>query len=112
MNFTVGDTAPPLAGSCKQITGGDVCAPTTPAVETPANLAGAAVELHIDCGGVTILTKTPSTVSATDGGWSYDWIAGDLTHAGVYSVEAQVTYSDGRIQTFGPATFRVQPQIA
>lgn len=110
MTFTAGDTAPPLAGICQQSVGSG-CGAANIATVTPADLAGAAIELHIDCAGAITLTKTPTIVSAPDGTWKYDWQPGDLAVVGVYAVEVQVTYSDGRIQTFGPGSFRVKQQI-
>lgn len=110
MAFTVGDTAPPLAGICQQVSGG--CGADPAGVITAANLVGAVVELHIDRNGMAVLTVVPTVVSAAEGKWSYDWAVGDLSVTGMYAVEAQVTYGDGRIQTFGPASFRVEPQIA
>lgn len=107
MTFTVGDTAPPLTGACQQTD--TSCG--TPTSVTPANLAGAAVKLRIDCAGVITLVRTPITTAPADGAWEYDWQYGDLSVPGVYSVEAQVTYGDGKIQTFGPASFRVKRQV-
>ena len=112
MTFTVGDTAPPLLGACQHLDSGDTgCVPNVGSA-APANLAGAAIELHIARGRMPVLTKVPTVVSAMHGTWSCDWAVGDLAIDGLYTVEAQVTYGGGSVQTFGPASFRVKRQIA
>ena len=97
--FTVGDTAKKLTGTCKD---GD----------TPANLTGATVELHIRWNDATTVTKAATVTDAAGGAWSYSWQPTDLTIPGRSQVEAQVTYSDGGVQTFGPTNFYVDQQIA
>lgn len=92
--FTVGDTAPDLTGTVN------------------ADLTGATVELHIRKPDQTVLTKAGIVTDAATGAWSYTWATGDLGTPGVWTVEAQVTYSNERVQTFGPKTFRVGQQIA
>jgi hypothetical protein len=101
--FTRGDTAPDLTGTCSSVANG---------VSTPANLTGATLELHITRPNGTILTVVGSIVSATAGTWAYTWVAGDLSIAGVHNCEVQVTYSNGRVQTFGPQSFLVTDQLA
>lgn len=110
MTFTTGDTAPPLVGVCQQVKG-TACGQAPLSTATAVDLSGAIVELHIDYGAGVPLVKLANVVSAPAGEWSYDWGPNDLTVAGVYVVEAQVTYGDGRVQTFGPTSFRVKPQI-
>ena len=92
--FTVGDAAPALTGT----------------VNTP--LAGATVELHIRRQDKSVLTVPATITDAAAGAWSYEWADGDLSVAGSWAVEAQVTYSSGKPQTFGPAAFYVRDQIA
>lgn len=110
MTFTTGDTSPPLIGICQQVDSAD-CGRAAASAATPADLSGATVELHIDCGSTVVLVKPAVVTAAAEGEWSYDWAPNDLTIAGIYIVEAQVTYSDGSIQTFGPSQFRVKRQI-
>lgn len=102
--FIVGDTSPALTGtaSTKAASG----------VATPANLTGATVVLHIHKPRRTLLTKSATIVDATAGKWTSQWLAGELSVAGQWVVEAQVTFSNGSVQTFGPATFYVADQIA
>ena len=92
--FTAGDTAPALTGTVN------------------ATLTGATVELHIRRQDGAVLTVPGQVTDAATGAWSYQWAPTDLTGPGTWKVEAQVTFSDGRIQTFGPASFYVQPAIA
>lgn len=92
--FTTGDTAPPLTGTVN------------------ANLTGATVTLHLRKPDATTLTKPATITAAATGAWSYSWAVGDLDTPGVWEVEAQVTFSDTTVQTFGPQRFYVAPQIA
>lgn len=92
--FTTGDTAPDLTGTVN------------------TDLTGATLQLHLKPAGGDVLTVTATTTDATNGAWSYTWAAGDLATAGRWVCELQVTYVDGRIQTFGPQVFYVQPQLA
>jgi hypothetical protein len=101
--FTRGDTAPDLTGTCNSVAAG---------VTTPANLTGATATLHIARPNGTVLTVTASIVSPTAGTWAYTWVTGDLSVTGVHNLEVQVTYSNGRVQTFGPQSFEVTDQLA
>jgi len=95
--FTVGDTLPPLTGTCTSSAG-------------VVNGTGAACVAHISRPDGTILSRA-ATVSAT-GTFSVTWQAGDLIVPGNHAIEVEVTFSAGAVQTFGPVTFYVQPQIA
>lgn len=92
--FTTGDTAPALTGTVN------------------ADLTGATVEVHLRKPDGTTVTKPAAIIDAATGAWSYSWALGDLTAAGVWECEAQVTYSGGTVQTFGPQRFVVQDQLA
>lgn len=93
--FTVGDTGPSLEG------------------DVNASLVGASVQLHIRKPSGEVLSPAATiTGDGSAGTWTYEWTAGDLDEAGTWAVEAQVTFGGGAVQTFGPNTFRVQPQIA
>lgn len=92
--FVTGDTAPALTGTVN------------------ANLTGATVTLHLRKPDGTTLSPTAVVTDAATGAWSYSWQVGDLNTAGVWEVEAQVTYSDTTVQTFGPQRFVVVPEIA
>ena len=100
--FVTGDTAPDLTGTCTSGT-------------TPANLTGAALELHMQPpNGAAILTRTATIVDGTAGTWRYTWQTGELV-VGTWAVELQVTYSGGKVQTFPadrPAYFSVRAQLA
>lgn len=97
--FTVGDTSPNLSGT---LTSGSV----------PANITGAALAVHVKRPDGTVLNLTGTIVDPLAGSWSVAWGASDLSVKGSHDVEVQVTYSNGKIQTFGPQRFYVQPQIA
>lgn len=97
--FTVGDTAPALRGAAMD-------------ASTPANLVGATLDLHIRRADQTVITATATVVDGSAGTWTYSWAPTDLTVAGPWVVELQVTYSTGRIQTFGPSGFNVKSQVA
>lgn len=105
MSLTVGDTRPALTGRATTT--------DTAGVTTGANLTGAAaLVLHIRRNDGSVITATATAVDPTAGTWSYTWQASDLTVAGRWEVELQVTFADGGIETFGPAVFYVQQQIA
>lgn len=101
--FTTGDTSPDITGTCTTEVGG---------VTTPANITGATLALHFRKPSGATVTKAGVIVNGTAGTWSYTWVAGDLDEAGPWWVEVQVTYSGGRIQTFGPSSFAVTLQYA
>jgi hypothetical protein len=81
---TVGDTFPPLTGTF----GADGTGATAVAnVARPDNT--------IFSHAVTLSAPSPSSTS-----WSMPFSAGDLSQAGDYRVELQVTFGGGAIQTF------------
>lgn len=84
LTLTVGDygTGATLTGTCNAV------------------ITGATLELHIRRPDGTTLTEPASIVSGPAGTWSAPFEAGDLTVAGDYYVELQVTYSNGDQQTF------------
>ena len=99
--FVAGDLAPDLTGTCSSGT-------------TPANLTGATLELHLTRPDKTVITRAGIIVDGASGTWRYEWQAGELV-AGRWEVEVQVTYSNGKPQTFPadrPARFIVRAQIA
>lgn len=98
--YTVGDTAPAITGTVS------------------ADLTNATVEVHVQRPDTTVFSRAGTVTSApAPGAWSLTLIAGDLTLAGVYRVEVQVTFSNGKIQTFAfdddgsSNTFTVRDQI-
>lgn len=97
--FTVGDTAPDLTG-------------TLTSNGTPVNITGAALAVHVRKPDATTVTLTGVIVDALTGRWSAAWGASDLSKSGTHHVEVQVTYSSGKIQTFGPVAFFVNSQLA
>lgn len=111
LELTTGDTAPGLSGICSNKD------PVTQVV-TVADLTGATVEVHVRRADGSVVTKTATLVDADEGSWSTTWSGpvgddpADLSVNGTYFAEAQVTYSGGLIQTFGPVPFKVRRQIA
>lgn len=98
--FTVGDTSPDLTG-------------TLTSNGTPVNLTGASLAVHVrKADKTTVITLTGAIVDAPAGKWSAPWGANDLSQAGTHRVEVQVTYSGGKVQTFGPSYFTVNAQLA
>lgn len=98
--LTVNDTAPALTGTVNAV------------------ITGATLAIHIQRPSGAQLNKVGTIVSGPDGTWSCAWTAGDLSVAGAYLVEVQVTYAGGTIQTFAldsagrPASFTVRDELA
>jgi uncharacterized protein YfaS (alpha-2-macroglobulin family) len=80
--------------------------------DTPASLVGAAAVVHVTRSDGTSISRVGTTTPSVQGGVSMDWEVGDLTVAGIWQVEVEVTYANGRVQTFGPARFAVRDQLA
>lgn len=98
MAFSVGDNSPDLTGV------------------VPANLTGATAQVHMRRPDGTSLSKT-AVIAAFDAGsgttsWSAAWADGDLSASGWWVIELEVTFAGDKVQTFGPSTMYVQPQIA
>lgn len=99
MSYHVGDTAPDLTGQCTS-------------AGTPKNITGAALEVHVRRPDGTVISRPGTIVTPATGDWSMPLQVGDLTKAGTHRVEVQVTYSNGKVQTFGPENLLVDPQLA
>lgn len=104
--FRTGDTWPPLTGTVTDGAGNPVAINTASSVRMVALLQP----------GATVITGTTVIVddgtAPNKGKWSYTWGASDLSAAGTYEVEIEVTWSAGKIQTFPSdkgraATFKV-----
>jgi hypothetical protein len=80
--LTVNDTAPALTGLVNAV------------------ITGATLAAHIVRPDGTVINRSASIVDGPSGSWSLTLQAGDLTLAGLYLVEIQVTFSSGKIQTF------------
>lgn len=59
-----------------------------------------------------MIDRAGTVEDAAAGLVEFPWQAGDLSGAGTYEVEVQVTYADGRVQTFGRPAFVVRREIA
>ncbi len=67
------------------------------------NLTGATVVLNMKTtSGTATITRAAVDVvgDATDGIVEYEWISADTDTVGVYNAEFEVTYSNGKIETF------------
>lgn len=99
--FTVGDLEPNLTGVL--LSNG----------QPVGNLAGASFVAHIRKPDGTPLSKTVTITDAPTAAWTAaDWVVGDLNAAGVWDYEVEVTWGDGRPQTFPGEPFYVAPQLA
>jgi hypothetical protein len=99
MSWHAGDTDPALTG---QATDAGVAVNLTPALSCL---------VHVQRPDGTHISRAPTVAVGTTGAWSLPWLTTELIE-GAYSVELEVTWSTGHVQTFGPATFRVDPQLA
>lgn len=70
--------------------------------KTPAQLAGSTVLFHMrnSRGTGSTLVGSATIVNASAGQVRYDWDPADTALVGDYEAEFQVTYSDGKIETF------------
>ena len=102
--FTVNDLAPDFTAT--------LTTTDTKGVVTPANLTGATIQLHFTLPSLAVLSVLAVAVSATAGTIAHPWTVGQLSEAGQWFWEAQVTFVGGIIQTFPGAPFSVAPEIA
>lgn len=69
--------------------------------DTPVNLTAADVRIHIkDLVGIIKVDAEMQVINASSGIARYDWLPADTDTSGTYSVEFEVTYTDGSIETF------------
>jgi len=66
------------------------------------DLTGAACKIHVMPLGGTVLKVDAATniTDATGGVVQYDWVAADTNAFGTFSVQFEVTYGNGSIETF------------
>jgi hypothetical protein len=94
ITYTQNDTSPNLVG------------------DVNASLVGATVTLHLREPYTGVVTDRAATITdAGQGVWEYVWQTSELASVGVWLVEAEVHFSNGQIQTFGPSSFRVDPEL-
>jgi len=92
MAFTItqNDTSPSLKATLKDGTGAVI------------DLTGATCKIHVMALGGTVLKVNALTTIAVPatGVVQYDWLAADTTDFGTFSIQFEVTYSNGAIETF------------
>lgn len=103
MSLTVNDTRPDATLTCTSNSVG-------------VNLTGATCVLHVKRPDGTAVTRTApagglTVTTPASGILTYRWQAGDLTIAGNYTLEVQVTYADTGVQTFGPQSVYVKDEL-
>ncbi len=68
---------------------------------TPVNLTAATAKVFIkSVDGTLKVNEDVQIINVTLGVVRYDWQVGDTDTVGTYSVEFQVTYTDGAVETF------------
>lgn len=84
------DTSPAMLATLQDASGSAV------------NITGGSVRFHMrPVGSTTAKVSTTATiVTASTGSVRYSWASGDTDTVGAYQAEFQVTYSDGKIETF------------
>lgn len=80
----------------------EIAATLTDAEGTIVNLGGATVRfILVNKADGTVAVDQPATiVNAPAGTVKYTWVAGDTDVAGTYNGEFEVTFIDGRAETF------------
>lgn len=64
------------------------------------------VTFHMrNAAGTVVIDTAATVVTAASGVVRYDWIAADTATAGTFQAEFEVTYSDGKIETFPNASY-------
>ena len=68
---------------------------------TPVNLTAATAKIFIkSVDGTLKVNEDVQIINVALGVVRYDWQVGDTDTVGTYSVEFQVTYTDGAVETF------------
>ena len=88
---------------------------TSPSIQTqfldgdglPVDITGnLGVSFHMrDAAGTVKIDTAATVVTAASGIVRYDWLAADTDTAGTFQAEFEVTYSDGKIETFPNASY-------
>ncbi len=91
MTFSIkkGDTSPALRATLRY----DDC--------TTINLTGASARFHMrQTGSASVLIDAAAVVVSVAGIVEYRWTAPNTATVGAYEGEFEITYSDGKIETF------------
>ncbi len=85
------DTRPAIQATLGSVVNGDTI------TSVAFNMADTSGTLVVDAASATIVQQASATQSAAV---KYQWQAADTDTSGIYNAEFQVTFSDGRVETF------------
>jgi hypothetical protein len=91
------DTYPPLTGTVTDANGNVPLGTPTEVKVIAKHSSGTPIKEFV-ADVVNPAATLPN--DANCGKWTYEWVVGDTADAGEYSVEVQVTWSAGVVQTF------------
>jgi len=81
---------------------------------SPVNATGATIRFHMASWDLTTVVVAAGAVTGWNGAalgaagqFEYAWASGDVVAAGVYKAELEVTYANGKIETFPNEGFAV-----
>jgi hypothetical protein len=106
------DTASIITGTAEDQTG------------TPISIAGATVRFHmrtLNSAGTPVLNQAAANDQAGDGtdgtmgNMSYAWVAGNTAVSGFYLGEWEITFNNGKVQSFpngGYVVLYISPEVA
>jgi hypothetical protein len=73
------------------------------AVDITGNLG---VTFHMrDSAGTVVIDTAATVITAATGIVRYDWLPADTATSGTFQAEFEVTYSDGKVETFPNASY-------
>ena len=80
------------------------------------NLSTATVSFRMQrSAGDTVIQGAAQIFDAAEGTVEYEWLSGDTSVAGFYLAEFEVTYSDGKVETFpnlGNIQVNITPELS
>ena len=83
---------------------------------TTLNLSNSSVYFRMKrTSGDTLIEGSAEIFDPAEGVVEYSWVSGDTSIAGSYKAEFELTYSDGKVETFpntGSIVVYIQPEIA
>lgn len=104
MSLTVNDTAPAFTATCSHT---DPVTKVVSAVDLTGSQAKVTFVRRMDRS--TLGPVTATLADAVNGKVSYAWQPTDVSVPGEWDAWVKVTYADGTVETFGPASMPVNP---